>query len=153
MSASTQYRSKTLTAWLALLLGSLGAHRFYLYGLRDARAWLYWIPTVLGLAGLTRMRNLGLDDTAASFLLPLLGLSVSMAMLAAIVTALMPDASWNLKHNAQAEPRSSGWGAVMAAVVGLFVGATILMSTLAFSGQRFFEWQTQAPASAGSPEK
>ena len=28
-------RSKTLATWAALLGGSLGLHRFYLYGLRD----------------------------------------------------------------------------------------------------------------------
>ena len=58
-------KSKTVTTWLALLLGSLGAHRFYLYGRRDVLAWLHPLPTLLGLAGAVRMQNLGQDDHAA----------------------------------------------------------------------------------------
>ena len=33
-------KNKTLTTWLTLLLGAFGLHRFYLYGSRDAIAWL-----------------------------------------------------------------------------------------------------------------
>ena len=52
MPLPPRYRSKTTAAWLALLLGSLGAHRLYLHGLRDRRAWLYPLPTLVGLAGI-----------------------------------------------------------------------------------------------------
>jgi TM2 domain-containing membrane protein YozV len=34
-----RFRSKTLTAALALFFGCIGAHRFYLYGLRDKFGW------------------------------------------------------------------------------------------------------------------
>jgi len=150
MTTRAHYKSKTLAAWLALLFGSLGAHRLYLHGRRDIRAWLYPIPTLLGLSGLIRMRNLGLDDETGTMLLPLLGLSLSMAMVSAIMIALTADAKWDLQHNRTEQTRSSGWGAVLAAVVGLFVGGTILTSTLAFGGQRFFEWQTQKATAVDS---
>ena len=147
---STRYRSKTAAAWLALLLGSLGAHRFYLHGLSDRRAWLYPLPTLLGLAGVLRMRNLGLDDGWAAVLVPLLGLSVSTAMLAGIAIALTPDDKWDARYNPTHAAHSTGWAAVLAAMAGLFVGAAVLLSTVAFSGQRFFEWQAETASTAAA---
>ena len=40
------------TAGLAFLLGSLGAHRFYLYGARDAFGWAHVVGTLLNRAWL-----------------------------------------------------------------------------------------------------
>jgi hypothetical protein len=55
-------KNKTLATWLAFLAGPLGGHRFYLHGLRDPWAWLLPLPTLLGVVGVVRARNLGLDD-------------------------------------------------------------------------------------------
>ena len=55
MSSSTasprRFRSKTLTAALAFLLGSIGAHRFYLYGFRDVYGWAHLLATIVGIPG------------------------------------------------------------------------------------------------------
>jgi TM2 domain-containing membrane protein YozV len=55
MSSSTapsrRFRSKTLTAALAFLFGSLGAHRFYLYGFRDVYGWAHLLATIIGIPG------------------------------------------------------------------------------------------------------
>src|SRR5581483_5454292 len=40
-SAPSRFRSKTFTALLAFLFGTLGAHRFYLYGWRDLFGWAH----------------------------------------------------------------------------------------------------------------
>jgi hypothetical protein len=144
MPLSPRYRSKTVAAWLALLLGSLGAHRLYLHGLRDRRAWLYPLPTLVGLGGVLRMRNLGFDDGMAALLIPLLGVSVSVAMLAGIVIALTPDEKWDARYNPGLIAHHTGWAPVLAAMAGLFIGAAVLLSTVAFSGQRYFEWQAEA---------
>ena len=136
-------KSKTVTTWLALLLGSLGAHRFYLYGRRDALAWLHPVPTLLGLAGAVRMQNLGQDDHAAWLLIPVLGLMLSIGMLAAIVYGLTPDERWAERHNPGQPVRPTGWGPVLGVVTALLVGGTVLMGTLAFGGQMFFEDQTR----------
>jgi TM2 domain len=146
MTATSRYRSKTLAAWLALLLGSLGAHRLYLMGLNDRRAWLYPLPTLIGLFGAMRLRFLGQDDALGSMLVPLLGLSLSWAMLMAIVMALTPDAKWDARYNPGQDGHATGWGAVLAAMAGLFVGTVVLISTVAFGGQRFFEWQVEHAA-------
>ncbi len=142
------YRSKTLAAWLAVLLGAFGAHRLYLRGLRDLGAWAYWPPTLLGLWGVLRMRELGQDDHLAWLLIPLLGLTLSAAMLAAIVLALTADEKWAARHNPGREPVASGWGAVLAAIAALALGGVVLMGTIAFGLQKLFEWQLEAPPPA-----
>ena len=137
-------KSKTLATWLALTLGSLGVHRFYLYGRRDKLAWLHPLPTLLGAAGALRMQNLGQDDHAAWLLIPVLGLMLSISMLTAIVYGLTPDERWAERHNPGRPVQATRWGPVIGVVVALLVGGTVLMGTLAFGGQMFFEYQKQA---------
>jgi hypothetical protein len=145
-------RSKTLAAWLALLLGALGVHRWFLRGARDPWAWCFLLPSLAGAAGLLRMRNLGTDDQWGWFLVPLLGLSVSAAMLSAIVIALMPDEKWDRAHNpGHTTSPPAGWGAVMAAIIGLLLGGTVFMSTVTFAGQMFFEWERARSEAAAAP--
>lgn len=152
--ALTAYKSKTLTTWLAFLGGFMGLHRFYLFGLADAWGWLHVIPTMLGSWGLRRVADLGQDDQLAWLLVPVLGFTVASAMLQAILYGLMPDDKWHARFNAgllahasqtgQArELPSSGWGAVIGVGLSLMVGATVLMATIAFSGQRYFEYQVE----------
>ena len=135
------YKSKTLATWLALLGGSLGLHRFYLNGWRDALAWLHTLPTLAGLLGVERMLELGQDDRLSWLLLPLLGLMVAQAALFAIVYGLLPDARWDALHNPGSPVHATGWGPVLGVIAALAIGATALMATIAFSGQRYFEWQ------------
>jgi hypothetical protein len=127
--------------------------RFYLRGPRDLAGWLHWPPTLLGLWGAWRMHTLGQDDRLGSLLVPLLGLMLSWAMLSAIVTALTPDERWDERHNPGLQPRPTRWGPVLGAIVALMVGGIVLMGTIAFAGQRFFEWQQQAstPRAALTP--
>ncbi len=140
-------RSKTLATWLAVIGGALGLHRFYLHGWRDWVGWLYPLPTLLGLAGVQRMRAFGQDDRVAWLLIPLLGLALSAAMLTAIVYGLTSDDKWSARFRQQLRP--TGWAPVLGVIVALLVGASVLMGTVAFSGQRFFEWQLEQ--SADSP--
>ncbi len=137
-------RSKTLATWLAVLGGTLGLHRFYLYGWRDPVGWLYPWPTLLGLAGVQRMRAFGQDDRVAWVLIPLLGLAISVAMLSAIVYGLTPDERWAARHNPGQPPRATGWLPVLGVIVALLVGASVLMGTVAFGMQHFFEWQLES---------
>ncbi|NRF67899.1 TM2 domain-containing protein [Aquincola sp. S2] len=142
------YRSKTIATWLALIAGSLGAHRFYLHGKADLWAWLHPWPTLLGLAGVLRMRNLGQDDQLAWLLIPVFGLMISQAMLAAIVIGLTPDEQWQARFNPGQPARPSGWATVIAVVAALLLGGAVLMGTIAFGGQKFFEWQAERDRSA-----
>jgi hypothetical protein len=140
----THHKSKTLATWIALLGGSLGLHRFYLHGFRDVWGWLYPLPTMLGLLGVQRMREMGQDDQLAWALIPLLGLALSAAMLSAIVHGLTNDERWRERYNpGEAEPEASGWAVVIAVMIALLLGAGVLMATIAFSGQRYFEHQVE----------
>jgi hypothetical protein len=141
-----RYRSKTLASWLALLFGTLGIHRFYLHGFGDKPGWLYPLPTLAGLVGVQHLRSFGQDDPLAWLLIPLLGLAISAAMLGAILCGLTPDETWDARHNPGQPVHRTGWGPVLAAVLALALGGTVLMGTVAYGGQKFFEWQL-APAS------
>jgi hypothetical protein len=144
-----RYRSKTLAAWLALLAGPLGAHRFYLHGWGDLWAWLHPWPTLLGVAGVLRIRSLGQDDQLAWLLIPVLGLMISQAMLAGIIIGLTPDERWQARFNPGTTLRASGWSAIIAVIAALMIGGATLMGTLAFGGQKFFEWQAERDVRAG----
>lgn len=148
MTAATDprpvHKSKTLATWIALIGGGLGLHRFYLYGLRDRWGWLYPLPTLLGVLGVQRMQEFGQDDQLAWALIPLLGLALAAAMLSAILYGLTPDERWHARHNPhEPAPERSGWGAVIGVALSLLIGAGVLMATIAFSGQRYFEHQIE----------
>jgi hypothetical protein len=139
-----RYRSKTVATWLGVLAGALGAQRFYLHGARDWLAWLHTAPTLLGLWGAWRMQVVGQDDRLAGLLVPVLGLMLSISMLSAIVSALTSDERWDARYNPGHPLHPTGWGPVLGAILALLIGGAVLMGTIAFTGQRYFEWQMQA---------
>jgi hypothetical protein len=141
-------KSKTLATWLAVAGGGFGLHRFYLHGLRDVWGWVHVPLTLLGMAGVQRMLAFGLDDTAAPWLLPLGGLSIVAGMLAAILCGLSTDERWDARHNpgapaGQGTP-AAGWGAVLGVIAALLIGATVLLSSITFTLQRYFEAEAEA---------
>ncbi len=143
MSTASHYKSKTLATWIAVIGGSLGLHRFYLHGFRDVWGWLHAPPALAGLYGVQRMNELGQDDKLAWALIPLLGFVLAAAMLAAIVYGLTPDEKWDARHNPGRPAQDTRWGPVIGVIVALMLGAASLMATVAFSGQRYFEWQVE----------
>ncbi len=126
----------------------MGLHRFYLYGLTDMLAWLLPIPTALGFYGLERVKEFGQDDTLSWMLIPLLGFTIAGCAMNAIIYGLTPIEKWNAKFNPQADALTpSGrtqWGTIIGIVVALLLGTTVLMSSLVFSFQRYFEYQIEA---------
>jgi hypothetical protein len=145
IAPASGYRSKTLATWVALLGGPLGLHRFYLYGFGDLWGWLHPIPTLIGALGIQRVAEFGQDDKLSWVLIPILGFMVAYTMLLAIVYGLMADDKWHARFNpslrGSPDAPASGWPAVIGVVVALLLGATVLMATIAFSGQRYFEYQ------------
>lgn len=137
-------KSKTWATWLALLTGSVGLHRFYLRGWSDPWGWLHLPLTALGLIGIDRLQQFGQDDRVAWALLPCLGVSLSGSMFCAILYGLTPDERWDRRHNPAGPASSSGWGAVIGVVLALLLGATALISTIAFGVQRLVELQIES---------
>jgi hypothetical protein len=140
-------KNKTVAAWLTFIAGPLGLHRFYLHGLSDLIGWLLPIPTALGLYGIERVRQFGVDDQWSWVLIPLLGFTFAACALNAIVYGLMSPEKWNARYNPQAPADapvgSTGWLTIGAMACALLLGTTVLMSSIAFSFQRYFEYQIE----------
>jgi hypothetical protein len=135
-------RSKTLAAWLALIGGSLGLHRFYLHGATDPWGWLLWLPTAAGGYGVWRMREFGQDDQLAWVLIPWLGLALAATLLQAVLYALTPDERWNPRLNPGGSAASIGGLNIVAAILAGAIGAIVLIASIAFVAQRAFEYAT-----------
>lgn len=140
-------KNKTVAAWLAFLGGPLGLHRFYLNGTGDVLGWVLPIPTALGLYGVQRMQTYGVDDMLAWALIPLLGFTIAGCALMAIVYGLTSIEKWNARFNRTAAPDSlagqTTWLTIGAVVLALLVGTTVLMASIAFSIQHYFEYQIE----------
>jgi len=149
MNRLPHYRSKTLATWLALLLGTMGVHRFYLHGWKDIVGWLHPLPLLAGLVGVQHLREFGQDDPLAWLLIPVLGLLISQAMLTAIIYGLTPDEKWDARHNPGQTVHDTAWGPVFGVVIALMLGGAVLTGTIAYSGEKFFEWQFEAARHAG----
>jgi hypothetical protein len=140
-------KNKTLATWLTFWGGPLGLHRFYLKGLGDMLGWLLPVPTALGIYGIQRVQAFGLDDQLSWVLIPCLGFTIAGCALTAIVYGLMPVEKWNAKFNPQsaadAAAGQTNWLTVFGIATSLLIGTAILMSSLAFSFQMYFEYQVE----------
>ena len=142
----TSEKNKTAAAWLAFIFGQLGLHRFYLFGMNDIWAWLHCAVAALGWWGVSRVFRYGQDDQVAWVLIPLLGFTLAGTCVTAIYYGLMTPEKWNALHN-KAKPSSvagnTNWLTIGAVVFALLFGAVTLMSSIAFSFQRYFEYQAE----------
>jgi hypothetical protein len=142
-----RFKNKTAAAWLAFFGGPLGLHRFYLRGMADRLGWLLPLPTLAGLYGIERVQQYGLDDVWSWLLVPLLGFNIAACALTAIVYGLKTREEWNKKFNPGAEPEhvagATNWFTIGAIVVSLMVGTGCLMASIAYSFQRYFEYQVE----------
>lgn len=140
-------KHKTLAAWLAFLGGPLGLHRFYLHGLGDLLGWALPIPAALGLYGIERMQRFGVDDQWSWVLIPLLGFTFAGCALTAIVYGLTSPEKWNARFNpsadADAAAGATSWFTIAAVALALLVGTTVLMASIVFSFQHYFEYQVE----------
>lgn len=140
-------KNKTIAAWLAFIGGPLGLHRFYLFGKGDLIGWLLPLPTALGAYGFERVKANGLDDPVGWILIPVLGFTIAGCALNAIIYGLMPAERWNLRFNPlaplDAAPGQTRWMTIGGVALALLIGTTILMSSIVFSFQRYFENQVQ----------
>ena len=107
-------------------------------------AWLCMLVTALGVWGVERMLRLGQDDRLSYLLIPCLGGMLSYACAMAIYHGLMRPDVWYERYAAlSAEThvslKSLGWPCILAAILGLFVGATVFVATISFSMNKAFD--------------
>jgi hypothetical protein len=140
-------KNKTLATWLTFFGGPLGLHRLYLFGAMDRLMWILPMPTLMGIYGIYRARSIGLEDQWSWVLIPFLGFTIAGCAINALVYGLMATEKWNARFNpgaaADAPEGQTRWLTVGALVVSLLVGTTVLMASLAFSFQRYFEYQIE----------
>ena len=147
-------KNKTVAVWLTLFTGPVGLHRLYLLRRFDSLSWLQLIPTLIGAYGVLRAREIGLDDHASWVLIPWIGFSVAASSLTAIVYGLMDAEKWNRRYNpeqVESAAGDSGWLTIGGVVAALLLGATVLLSSIAFSFQRYFEYQAEEPPAVAQP--
>jgi len=141
----TRFRSKTLTAALAFFLGSVGAHRFYLYGLRDKFGWAHIVGLLVGVVGYMLLAATERTSVLGWVLVVPGAASLLAAFLSAIVYGLRPDEKWDAQFNPQTGQHSdSGWTVIFIVIFSLLFGAFMLMAGLALTFQTYFEGQVQA---------
>lgn len=123
---AVQHKNKTIATLLALLLGGLGAHRFYLKGPVDR----------LGLLHLCSLPLTGILWGAVQphpfyVMLPLL-VSYITGFVEGLVIGLTPDEAWDVRHNKGSGKSSrSNWVLALTLVLILGVGAITLIGTIA----------------------
>ena len=121
------HKNKTLATALALTLGTLGAHRFYLHGGVDRVGLLH--VSSLPIAGLIFSNAHGINPFYV--LLPLF-ISGIAACIEALVIGLTPDDKWDTRFNAGSRTASrSSWILAVLLVLTLLVGTTVLIATIA----------------------
>ena len=126
-TAPAQHKNKTFATFLALLLGGLGAHRFYLRGSVD-RLGLLHVASV-PIAGLMY----GLAPQADWFfkILPVL-LSFIAGYVETLVIGLMSDDKFDAAFNAHSGRKSDSiWVLALLLVATMMVGSTVLIAMMA----------------------
>ena len=124
--AAAAHKNKTVATSLALLLGGLGAHRFYLRGSVDR----------LGLLHVCSLPIMGILYGAVKphpfyVVLPVL-VSFIVGYIEALVLGLMPDEKWDATYNMHSGRQSrSNWVLVLLLVVTMLVATTVLIGTIA----------------------
>lgn len=140
-------KNKTVATWLTFIGGPLGLHRFYLKGFGDLLGWLLPIPTAIGLYGIERIQQNGVDDKLSWILIPVAGFTFAGCALRAILYGLMTPEEWNARFNPQlpadAKPGRSNWITIFGLATTLLIGAGVLMASIAFSFQHYFEYQIE----------
>jgi hypothetical protein len=130
------HKSKTLAGLLAMLLGTLGAHRLYL-GFKWWWLYLLCVPFFV----LSFESKKWFQEPV--FFIAMIGVIASL--LDAIIISLTPDEAWDARFNSHsAQTSANRWPPVLIAIMSLLIGSTLLIATLAIMFQTYFEASGQS---------
>lgn len=90
------HKRKTLACFLSVLGGSLGLHRFYLYGQHDSAGWGYLAASILYLTIVLASFASGSFAFTVAALFPV---PVFVSAIEGLTIGLTEDAKWDGKHN------------------------------------------------------
>jgi hypothetical protein len=121
--------NKTTAVFLASTLGGIGLHRFYIYGKKDFRGWVYASAFLLyGCLVLSEFPEKSFGD----ILYAVFPLSVYAAFIESLAIGLTPDKKWDARNNAHiGRVNESRWPLVVLLVLTLLVGYTALVTSIA----------------------
>jgi TM2 domain-containing membrane protein YozV len=120
------HKNKTFASFLALLLGGLGAHRFYLRGAVDKLGLLHLCSVPV--AGL--VNSLAPDADVFYKVLPVL-MSYIAGFLETLIIGLMPDEKFDVRYNAGSGRTSdSTWPLAVLLVITMLLGTTTLIGAM-----------------------
>ncbi|QYF94131.1 TM2 domain-containing protein [Massilia sp. PAMC28688] len=122
----TIHKNKTFATFLALTLGGLGVHRFYLRGPFDKLGMLH--AASVPVSGLV----IGLAPDVHGFyqVLPVL-ISYVVGFLEALIVGLTPDEKFDASFNAgSGKTSASSWILAVLLVTTMLVGTTALIATM-----------------------
>lgn len=123
----SKHKNKTLTVLICLLFGSLGAHRFYLYGKRDNLAWLHFMSLPVSLLISKLYFNLNFFITFGPWMLSFL-----ISILMCLVLGLKSDEHWDAQFNRHSGTQSaSSWPLAILLVFSVGLGAISLLFVMA----------------------
>jgi len=123
----TSHKNKTLATFLASTLGGLGAHRFYLHGMKDGWGWFHFFSAPLSIFLIALNQQ-----TAPFFLAAPFMMSVLIGFIEAMSLGLTPDEKWDARHNRHStRTSSSGWFIAILLVLTVGIGATLAIALLA----------------------
>jgi TM2 domain-containing membrane protein YozV len=124
---TTPHKNKTLATFLSFSLGSVGAHRFYLYGKRDPIAWLHALSLPISFMLSKLYFNLNGFVTYGPWLASLL-----VALFMSLVLGLKSDEKWDAQFNAESAQKSnSHWFLALILVFAVASGAIVLIGIMA----------------------
>ena len=124
---AVHHKNKAFCTLLALVLGGLGIHRFYLYGAKDPWAWLH-----LSSVPLSAVLWISAPGRPLLFTTAPLVLSILTGIIETLVIGVTADDKWDAAHNPESGHRTdSGWPVVLLLIVALGGGATALIATIA----------------------
>jgi hypothetical protein len=123
----SKHKNKALTVLICLLFGSLGAHRFYLYGKRDNFAWLHFMSLPISFLISKLYFNLNFFITFGPWMLSFL-----ISILMCLVLGLKSDEHWDAQFNPHSGTKSaSSWPLAILLVFSVGLGAISLLFVMA----------------------
>lgn len=120
-------KNKTLTVFLATFFGTIGAARFYLYGIKDKLAWCHIAALICsGLLILINPTN-PLIFNGLPFILSFL-----VSTVYALIIGTTSDQAWDAKHNQHTKYTSQSGGLLAVfLILTLIIGAIVLIASIA----------------------
>jgi hypothetical protein len=121
-----RHKNKAFTTFLALVLGGVGVHRFYLRGLQDTWGWLHFSGLMLSGLAIRTWPEQPIMFTAGPLVI-----SILAGFIEALVLGLTPDDKWDHTYNPYSgkQSRSSGLLAVVL-VLTVGIGAVAFIAVL-----------------------